>query len=113
MQAFEDGGGNDLCSVIAAVSHDILDIASRCFEPLAITGEEGNSMKLAGRAVVARYASVMTAAMATDSPPRNVYDPRVRELIRARQPGSLPRAECPSLYRSRMAPRRVQARSRD
>ena len=65
------------------MSHDILDLASRCFEPLAITTEIGNSVKLSGRAAAARYASMMTAAMATDRAQRNVYDPRVRELIRA------------------------------
>ena len=40
-------------------------------------------MKWSGRAAAARYASVMTAAMATGRPQRNVYDPRVRQLIRA------------------------------
>jgi putative transposase len=40
-------------------------------------------MKSSGRAAAARYASEMTAAMATGRPQRNVDDPRVRELIRS------------------------------
>jgi hypothetical protein len=43
----------------------------------------GDPVKWSGRAAAARYASVMTAAMATGRPQRNVYDPRVRQLIRA------------------------------
>ena len=43
----------------------------------------GDPVKWSGRVAAARYASVMTAAMATGRPQRNVYDPRVRELIRA------------------------------
>ena len=43
----------------------------------------GDPVKLSGRVAAARYASVMTAAMATGRPQRNVYDPRVRQLIRA------------------------------
>jgi hypothetical protein len=66
-----------------AVSHDILDLASRCSEPLAITREMGDSVRLSGRAASSRYASVMPGATTVDRPQRNVYDPRVRELIRA------------------------------
>ena len=40
-------------------------------------------MKLSGRAVLVRYASMMPGATTADRPQRNVYDPRVRELIRA------------------------------
>jgi len=40
-------------------------------------------VKWSCRAAAARHASVMTAAMATGRPQRNVYDPRVRQLIRA------------------------------
>ena len=49
----------------------------------------GDPVKLSGRAAAARYASVMTAAMATGRPQRNVYDPRVREQSWKR--GSSPR----------------------
>ena len=78
------------------MSHDILDIASRSIEPLAITREIGDSQELCGRAAVARYASVMRAAVATDRPHRNVYDPQVRELIRATgNPDLFPELEVP------------------
>jgi putative transposase len=43
----------------------------------------GDPVKLSGRATLWRYASVMPAATTADRPQRNVYDPRVRELIRA------------------------------
>lgn len=55
-----------------AASHDILDMASRCFEPLAITGETGDSVKFSGRAAVARYTAAVTTATATDRRHRNV-----------------------------------------
>jgi len=40
-------------------------------------------VRLFGRAASSRYASVMPGATTVDRPQRNVYDPRVRELIRA------------------------------
>ena len=67
----------------AAVSHDILALAWRCFELLAITQEMGDPVKLSGRATLSRYPCVMPGATTADRPQRNVYDPRVRELIRA------------------------------
>jgi len=42
----------------------------------------GDPVKLSGRATLSRYASVMPGATTTDRPQHDVYDPRVRELIR-------------------------------
>jgi hypothetical protein len=112
-EVFEDGNG----VAYPAVSHDILDIASRYFEALAITGEIGNSVELSGRTASARYACVMPAAMTTDKPQRNVYDPRVRKIfneleldrVSTRQPARRARTN----VRRPRGPEAIQARFRD
>jgi hypothetical protein len=65
------------------VSHDILDLASGCFDLLVITAEIRKAVKLSGWAASSRYVWVMPGATTADRPQRNAYDPRVRELIRA------------------------------
>jgi hypothetical protein len=55
----------------------------RCFDALEITGHMSDPGRSSGQTAPARYTSPVNPATRTDTPRRNVYDPRLRELIRA------------------------------